>query len=325
MSSAHLALTGTTQLPPSPARDLAWLLFSPDVLADAAVQWPTGALDGLAQWLQQAETPAELVTCPARFPGRLGRYAETLLETAIRQVPEMMLLAANLPLRRTNFLGNGQAAGIKTLGELDLVWRDLTRNRVVHWELATKFYLCAEEALPAGDLNPLRRFVGPNLADRLSDKLRHLSTCQLALSRLPEARAALGCHVDIAEPYLKGWLFYPLGHAVPCLLGLAPDHLRGWWASWPRWRQQIAGEAERWCILPRMQWLSSAWLPEAYAWTTETLLTWLEQVFLQPGQGPIMVCCLQAGGEAGMWEECSRGFVVPEAWPEQAQRYALAG
>src|SRR5690606_13883658 len=120
------------------------------------------------------------------------------------------VLAANLPVRRIT----ASKTGIETLGELDFVWRDDGTRRVYHWELATKFYLLADVTHTQHPDIPTQisweQFVGPNLADRFGDKLRHIAERQLLLSQTPEARVALGCSVDEAAAYLKGWLFYPL-------------------------------------------------------------------------------------------------------------------
>ncbi|EHP39536.1 hypothetical protein OR16_31059 [Cupriavidus basilensis OR16] len=211
-------------------RELAWCSLSPPLLAflptdeagspivngnapghsqAALARWPEGALAAWQRWLPAADpaalppTIAELaagleqqrVRGPSPAPSlRLGRHAERLLQFTLEHTEGLELLAANLPVRRAG------AHGVQTLGELDFVWRDVASDATVHWEMAAKFYLLVE---PAADGAPrgggpgaaaLDRhcFVGPNLVDRLGDKLEHIVRRQLSLSRTPEALALLG-------------------------------------------------------------------------------------------------------------------------------------
>ncbi len=246
---------------------------------------------------------------------RLGRHAERLLHFALRHAPGLELLAANLPVRRAH--GNG----IQTLGELDFVWRDQGSGEVVHWEMAAKFYLRVDGdgSQPPG----LRGFVGPNLVDRLGDKLDHIVQRQLPLARTPEARRLLGHAVDRSEVYLLGWLFYRDGQLPPGLdtVGIAGNHLYGWWSALDDWfarASQAAGT--RWCRLPRPGWLSGALLEERDTEDAASLQEALARRFADPAddrgwrrESPVMLCELEpAGAQApGWWRERSRGFVVP--------------
>lgn len=335
-------------------RDLAWSTLSPGLLAhlppeyngdSALARWPTGTREAWRRWLEAAApdglpvTLAELASGhadvadavpagaagapPAGLSLRLGRHAERLVHFAMEHAEGLQLLAANLPVRRA------VPHGVQTLGELDFVWRDLASGETVHWEMAAKFYLMIGEDDGAA---PRREaFVGPNLVDRLGDKLDHLVHRQLSLSRSAEARALLGHTVDRREVYLLGWLFYRDGRVPQGLgaLGIAGDHLHGWWSSLEDWAVRATGsEADagvRWCRLPRASWLSGARVAEAETESVAALHAALAQRFADPHrergwrrESPVMLCELEPADVPGAWRERSRGFVVPPGWVERA-------
>ncbi|MCY1290206.1 hypothetical protein D3C81_725250 [compost metagenome] len=349
---------GDGNLPPEPplwrralsprTRDLAWTTLSPPLLSAvagaAAAHWPAGTLAAWQHWLEAADPAAlpatidELAAGHAAFssdpnPGlaaaaqqaqdpasrslRLGRHAERLLHFALRHMQGLTLLAANVPVRHAG------AHGIRTLGELDFVWREQASGDVVHWEMAAKFYLMAG----AGPVPAMHDFVGPNMVDRLGDKLGHLVGRQLPLGRTPEARALLGHVVDRSEVYLLGWLFYRDGQVPAGLdrLGIAPDHLQGWWSTLDGWRARAAARPGlRWCRLPRSGWLSGALVPASGTEEVDALYATLAQRFADPRhdhgwrrEAPVMLCELEPAGH-GWWRECSRGFVVPPGWEARA-------
>jgi len=319
-------------------------------IAPGLARWPDGALAGWQRWLLSADpgalppTIAELAAGrehprphgAAHAPSlRLGRHAERLLQFTLEHTPGLELLAANLPVRRAG------AHGVQTLGELDFVWRDAGSGAIVHWEMAAKFYLLVDPVPEAqrGDAAPprLHHFVGPNLVDRLGDKLGHLVHRQLALSHMPEAFALLGRKVDRSEVYLLGWLFYRNGRVPAGVrdLGIAPDHLHGWWDTLPEWADWAATRAgSRWFRLPRSAWMAPALVPWAQ---TEPLASVRDALALRFAEtrhdkswrreAPVMLCELEPAGPLapGLWRERTRGFVVPPGWEERArQRVARA-
>ncbi|AZG14271.1 MULTISPECIES: DUF1853 family protein [Cupriavidus] len=328
--------------PSQRTRDLAWCSLSPALLShlpavygDAPArlaQWPAGARAAWRTWLAQAdaaglpETIAELSQHPDPTGSRslrLGRHAERLLHFALQHAPGVDLLAANVPIRRAN------GHGVQTLGELDVLWRDPAAEATVHWEMAAKFYL------HVGGHASDRAFVGPNLVDRLGDKLDHIVRRQLPLGRTAEAQAVVGRPVDRSEVYLLGWLFYRDG-AMPAgldALGIAPDHLNGWWRtldSWHGWATEPARQDVRWCRLSRTDWLSGARVPAAGTESAEALRDGLAERFSDAvhawrREAPVMVCELvEAEGAPGTWRERSRGFVVPDGWEARAAQRAAA-
>lgn len=308
---------------------------SNDLVLPPLADWPAHLAPVLEHWLKAPDGAASLPPVAA-IPKRLGRYAELLLGGVLAHLPGIHVLAANLPIRRTA----GQGNEIDTLGELDFVWRDQASGVVTHWELATKFYLLMPEPDPAAPITWMH-FVGPNLADRFGDKLHHIATRQLPLSHTPEARAALGCNVDRAEAYLKGWLFYPLEWPDVRQSGrlparLAADHLHGWWGTLDQFAHKPSGRSGdlRWCLLPRALWLSPAQLDRGSGGLLEhaAMVSALYERFHSGSEAPayrrnipVMVCGLRRetdnAGRDG-WHEVTRGFIVPDGWTDLALRRA---
>lgn len=354
-------------------RDLGWCTLAPPLLSDlpgdfaalagtggaALANWPPAALAAWQRWLASADpgqlppTIEELSTLPGAVQAlapaarslRLGRHAERLLHFALEQADGVALVASNLPVRRHG------AHGVQTLGELDFVWRETAggAGQLVHWEMAAKFYLLVEPGdgassatAPVESAGWLQAFVGPNLVDRLGDKLSHIVRRQLPLSRTPEAEALLGERVDRSEIYLLGWLFYRDGQMPAGLgtLGLNPAHLRGWWSTLEQWAQRVRGRSAgssasaspvRWHRLPRARWLSPALVREHDTEPFETLHDALAARFAEPHrdlawrrESPVMICEMEPAGTSapGWWRERSRGFVVPPGWEDRARQRA---
>jgi len=301
-------------------RDLAWLLFSPDLLrpqpdAPLADLWESpDEADAAADWLSRLDRDAAALhrALGTSRLTRLGRYAEELLGWFLLQAPYGRLVAANVALRRAG----------RTLGECDFLV-ETTRGRRLHWELAVKCYLHVSEGRGL-----LSDFVGPNLRDRFDRKLSHLLDHQLRLSAREEF-AILG-HPGpwLAQMFVKGWLFYRAGSGSDVERSrepaeLAPAHPRGWWVThedWPAFAQ--AQQAIGWSVLPRLDWLAPRRLP-ALSQSTGILPptaphTLFEQIARR--REPVMVAAFSADG--GGYVERSRGFIVPDDWPSRARAFA---
>jgi uncharacterized protein len=336
-------------------RDLAWLLFSADLLrpqpeAPLAEPWASdGEARTAATWLAQLDRdPAGLArlhtTLGAAHLTRLGFYAETLLAWYLSHGPAPRLIAANVALRRAG----------RTLGECDFLVQASNRRRL-HWELAVKCYLYA--GLQGEASSRLADYVGPNLRDRFDLKLAHMLNHQLRLSTREEF-ASLGFEGPWrAQMFVKGWLFYRVGKGAGTPPGdppeLAVQHGRGWWVTHADW----AGFAEReaaqgWSVLPRLAWLAPRRLapgapqsaeaasgpepatdfPTGFATDFATgspartaIATPMDPATLfaslTRAHEPVMVAAFSADG-AGGYAERSRGFIVPDDWPERAQAFA---
>jgi hypothetical protein len=245
-------------------RDLAWLLFSADLLraqpplAPLAQWWAdAGQVRATREWLAGLDRdPARLYAALAAAPThRLGRYAEILLGWFLSNGPAAQLVAQNVALRRAG----------RTLGECDFLVHTRAGERL-HWELAVKCYLHASGT--EGAQAALADFVGPNLRDRFDLKLAHLRDHQLRLTMREEFDSLGYSGPWLAQMFVKGWLFYRAGQAAPSRVEdapeLSPDHGRGWWVThsdWLAFAQQQA--ADGWSMLPRLAWLAPRRLQRA--------------------------------------------------------------
>ncbi|MDE1184035.1 DUF1853 family protein [Paraburkholderia sp.] len=340
-SPSHFALTGFLDELHDPAvRDLAWLLFSADLLH---AQPPVGMLAELFEtpmervatldWLRALDaSPAALQhdIATTRLT-RLGRYAEFLLGWFLEHGPAARGVAAGVPLRR---------AGV-TLGECDFLV-ETQRGQRLHWELAVKCYLHAGDGRAQ-----LADYVGPNLKDRFDLKLAHLLDHQLPLSARVEF-ASLGYRGPwAAQMVVKGWLFYRrrdtldvdfendggegsvTTHADAALAippELAAAHARGWWTTRAEWLEVAARHAPAWKVLSRLEWLA----PRRYEISDGDAELAADAGCVDAGSlhariahqtGPTMVAAFTRDA-SGRFTERSRGFVVPDDWPDRAHAYA---
>lgn len=221
-------------------RDLAFALACPPLLRDwpADIQqqhaihqhidlpdtafWQQHFLAYLPRLQQLEQQPQPLEQALAqRASGRLGFYFEALLAFWLhdRDYHDFELLGRNLQrIEQQNGQTNGQQ---RTVGEIDFLLFNHTKQQVEHWEVSLKFYL--------GDA-PFRPdcWHGLNHNDHLGRKLNHLCAAQFSPSH------ALGLPIGQRRAIIKGRLFWPTSDATirPAvdLPWLNPAHLRGTWA-----------------------------------------------------------------------------------------------
>jgi hypothetical protein len=150
---------------------------------------------------------------------RVGLRFERVQETLFRAHPHTLELRASVPV------------GQRT--EIDLLQRVET-DFLLHWEVAVKFYLALD---PGGSTDPMR-WVGPSLRDALGRKLRTIREKQLGALLTPEDRFSIGLATRdrvVALPKVHGVLFLPLdspNDPAPALRnpeGVSPQGLRGTW------------------------------------------------------------------------------------------------
>ncbi|WP_338849820.1 DUF1853 family protein [Massilia sp. W12] len=313
---------------------LAWLLFAPDLLDAAAPAWQ----GRLARWPSQAPAPA---TLPAWRQALLSHSAPQLLQQAWDALQTSLPQQTRLGRQAEKLLGFYLAAsgqlqaqgvqvrsqlpqgGWRTVGEFDFLLY-ASADTLLHWELATKFYLYAP--LQNGAAAP-DYFLGPNLADSLGAKMRKILQRQLGLGQLGAAQLALP--LQAAQAYVKGWLFYPWRvadvedfsgrqelTALCQSTGLSPAHCRGWWCRLSDWAMLDASlGAPHWRLLPRLRWLAPAWLAPQHADQARPCHAWageLAQQFAQQAM-PQLMAAMQPGAD-GVWRECARVFVAPDDW-----------
>jgi hypothetical protein len=290
-------------------RALVWLLEAPDVLDADAARWqgkiarlPADTAERCRDWLLQLDADAstfEAYLDVKRFT-RLGRYAERLLAWHFKH--QGQLVAHGLPVR------SGKE---ETIGEFDFLLK--FEQSLVHWELATKFYLLAVDDPALASVQQADYFVGPNLADTLGRKMRKILDRQLALGTHPAAKALLPEPLSAAQALVKGWLFHRRGsHLDLAQLGISENHCQGWWCTLNELEVHVGPVG---AVLPRIAWLAPARLPLNEGIELPRFTNQLRHHFEQDNM-PLMVASLRREGD--VWLETDRGFVVPDAWPQQA-------
>jgi hypothetical protein len=291
-------------------RALAWLLDSPDLLDLHAPQWQGkiatlrhGGETTLHDWLTTLDRdPTQLHRSIAEKPThRLGYYAETLMTFYFQQ--QGILEAHGIQVQ------SASDSTISTIGEFDFLLRD--HDALIHWELATKFYLLASGDKASG----LTDFVGPNLADTLSAKMRKIIDQQLLLGQHPAAQSYLQRQVASAQALIKGWLFY---RGQPTQMeGIAPAHCHGSWCTISEWELNQGNHA---IVLPRLQWMAPAKAMFADTASSESIRQTIDAHFAHE-RTPILIAVMERHGDEAI--ETGRGFIVPDNWPERAKQYLL--
>lgn len=208
-------------------RDLAWAIASPPLVSGEFNQtsWWTHAeclqeFNACLPALQALDkNPHTLLEHLNRIKSkRLGIYFEALLAFWLSSIsPNFRLLAQNIQL--FEHLGKGK----KTLGELDFIIQHRNSGKIIHLEVAVKFYLGTEP------LEDTYHWFGTNTHDQLGRKLDHLKLYQTQLSKKhPEL---IDFKLDQRHCLLKGRLFYPASQSkkLPIPDGIAHNHLQGRW------------------------------------------------------------------------------------------------
>lgn len=221
-------------------RDLAWAVLSPPLvtLTSQSCIWPSSdwyqrIYKESLSWLSELDMdPSELeLLIDSQKDRRLGKYFETLWLYWFSKSSRYEVIENNLQI-----IIDGE-----TLGEVDFIVLDKVSKKLVHWEVAVKFYL------GLGDTREMCNWHGPNYSDRLDIKVDHLRQRQSLLSKSPRVENWLqqkGLFIDQCAVILKGRLYYPwhdvperAARAVPPLTtrGLrspkqcAANHLYSWW------------------------------------------------------------------------------------------------
>lgn len=129
----------------------------------------------------------------------LGMQAEALFEAFLIHSKFYDLLSANLQIHGKNY----------TIGEIDYIVRDIIRDKILHIELACKFYLYDPDLSGSEE----EKWIGPNRKDSLFEKLEKIKRKQFPVLHLPETIEVLK-NLNIEKPSiqelcLKGFLFIP--------------------------------------------------------------------------------------------------------------------
>ncbi|CAN5235334.1 hypothetical protein BH23BAC2_BH23BAC2_23610 [soil metagenome] len=131
--------------------------------------WFNDEIFGLKQF-QIPEIPPVKEQFPDQIAGIstqiLGKRIERFFSFIIQSTPSFRLVSENLQIIKNKI----------TIGELDFIIEDLTREKFIHLEVVYKFYVYD----PSIE-NEIDKWIGPNRKDSLVEKLNKLKFRQLPL------------------------------------------------------------------------------------------------------------------------------------------------
>ena len=302
-------------------QDLVWVMESPVLLNPKYIptleqglpviigdEYCRQLLTSSRQWLVELDADPEpligfLNSNKSKF---LGPYFELLVEYWIKERVNPQFFRSHLQVFDNK----------RTLGEYDFLFSSDGDNKLVHLEVAVKFYLYYQ--LINGDV----QFIGPNANDRLDIKFNHSLKHQLKLSDCVHGRNAihnLGFNSVVPTFLMKGYLFYPSNNSGQTDLQpyISNTHLKGWWTHFRDFSIPCQSTENRWYILDKAQWLGPLFIDSG---SVVQLLDKAELrdfclAHFETHQRSLLVVELEEK-KSGEWQEVARGFVVSDSWPK---------
>jgi len=203
-------------------RDLAWVISSPPLVSGNInnTHWWSSSdctseyQDCLPALIVLDKNPEPLITNINNIKAKgLGHRFEALVAYWIKLSPNFDLLDNNIQI-----IVEG-----KTFGEIDFIIQDIRSKKIIHLEVAVKFYLGSPPYHNAF------YWYGTNTKDQLGKKIKHLKEKQTQLATIHKSFLKnRGFEINEKHCLLKGRLFYPLAiDKAPN--GVNSDHLRARW------------------------------------------------------------------------------------------------
>ncbi len=148
-----------------------------------------------------------------------GKQAEACFEYYLKSVNRYQLLASNIQIQGSK----------ETLGELDYIVYDKQMDKILHVELACKFYLYDSRA----ELEEIKCWIGPNQKDTLLEKILKLKRRQFPLlyaSETIEKLRSLDIKAAIEQQLcFKSFLFIPKTSSKDQFSKNYQDCIVGYW------------------------------------------------------------------------------------------------
>ncbi len=211
-------------------RDLAWVIVSPPMVSgyiDDVNWWSNNDClaefnDCVSELKKLDQQPEPLLDHLANLKNKkLGSVFEGLVSFWLNISPNYQEKRQNIQIIEDNH----------TYGEIDFIIEEISTGKIIHLEVAVKFYLGCE---PYADTY---RWFGTTTFDQLGKKIDHLKAHQTQLTKKhPEQlKKYFAGTIDQRHCYVKGRLFYPENSDTsPQIsshgLKLADSHLRGRWS-----------------------------------------------------------------------------------------------
>lgn len=224
----------------------------------------------------------------------MGKYFEQLVFFMLKHDNRYELLLANHQIREGN----------RTVGELDLIVKDVQTRKREHWEIALKFYLQCDESPKH------QKLIGPNAVDNLGRKMEKLTKRQMPLSNHSSVKYLVGAEKTEPKLFLKGQLFYRLGKTSILPSHSNPNHEKRWWCYTSEVDEMISDEL-KWCILEKPNWIG-IYQQQTDALSSDEIKSMLQTHF-ESQNSSVLIAGMSKTENA--WIEQTRGFVVNNNWP----------
>lgn len=180
------------------------------------------------------------------IPGRLrlGHQMEQVFKQLIDHSDDYKVLIHNLPIRKEKI----------TLGEIDFIIQHTGSGKLIHVELAYKFYI-----IDTSIADPIRSLIGPNRKDRFYDKLQKIKNKQMPLLHTAEgAEVLLDHNIDHQDVEhqccFKAQLFYPYNSKIGYIGELNKDCLKGDWLRMDEFSNDEFRDSQYY-IPPKSEWV----------------------------------------------------------------------
>jgi hypothetical protein len=175
----------------------------------------------------------------------LGKQAEACFEFYLHSSARYQLIAANLQIQGSE----------NTKGELDYLVFDTQTKKVLHIELACKFYLYDSDE----PKNKSDSWIGPNRKDSLHEKLTKLEQKQFPLLYATESLQTLNqlnIDRDSVEQQLclKSFLYIPKGLSTSLFPHRFSDCIVGYWIPYIEFNSEDKNAI--YAIPQKKQWLT---------------------------------------------------------------------
>ena len=285
--------------------DLIWAVKSPPliVMPEKSCLWYDNNfyLDlyhSSEEWFSALSNNPEKVQSlvDAQKDKRLGKLFETLWAAYLDDSDRFEIIEQNLQI----------IDGDKTLGELDLIVIDQQTKKMLHWELAVKFYL------GVGDTRQWKNWFGPAKKDRLDLKMNHLINHQTTLCQHEVTKKVLrskNIKIDQSAVIMKGCLFYPdksKKNEPPEYASV--DHCRSRWVRLSDCEGSLSKEAV-YCPLIGEGWMAG--LTSKHYKETFSLAEMIERMNKRLYRLPLLISVVIQGVER------EKLFIVQDDWHNQ--------
>jgi len=285
--------------------DLAWAIGSASLLTGTSYKddrllsddWFSAQLNSHKELLsEQDKAPQKIQAYLSKMPYfKLGHYFENLIAYWFLINPDFEILYRNLVVTDDK----------RTIGELDFLIKEHATGKVIHVEVAVKFFLQI-------NVDNKSQYLGPNLNDNLDKKFDKLINKQIELSNHLLTKKKLdkkGLTVDEHWVILKGRL-YSSNHTL--------DKTNSWLSLEEFLRYKDEANSS-WIILSKTHWLAEVENIEYNFLDNEVFDKALLDQYLLNHLENKPLCLVKVNND----KETLRLFVTPDDWRQRAEEILL--